>query len=155
MNDFFIKLHQYSVGKYWKQCRLIICLELGITNTSSCLTWYLPKLLFHMGCPQETNVLANSWAHFHRCCTWILLYHSISENSVSQELTYFSITCWSYLHQCLFFLKVRISFYNLDSYYWNTKLRSLILAINITPFSCSVCIFIVMQLYFWFNLFII
>lgn len=50
MNDHFIELCRYSVGKYWKRCGLASCLELGFTNT--CV---LPGALFaegalHVGC---------------------------------------------------------------------------------------------------------
>lgn len=44
MNDRVIKFCQYSVGKYWKRCRLTICLALGFINT--CI---LPELVFAEG----------------------------------------------------------------------------------------------------------
>lgn len=148
MNDRFIKLRQYSVGKHWKRCRLAICLELGFTNTR-----VLPELRFAKAAlPRGLSVEKRLFLQVHlltsvcvRVCVarGFLLYHTTSENSVSLEANILSVTLWSHLPRWLFFLKVSIYFYNLNSYYWKTKLRSLILAISITPFSCSVCIFIV------------
>lgn len=144
INDCFMKLHQCSVGKYWKQRRLTICLELGFTNTL-----LLPELvLAKAALPYGLSVGNQCSCKFMGLLPWMLymdftLPFRIRKLNITTT-NILSITFWSNLHQCLFFLKVRIYFYNLNSYYWNTKLRSLVLVINITPFSCSVCIFVVM-----------
>ena len=93
MNDCFIKLCRYRVGKYWKRCRRAICLELHFTNT--CI---LSELVFAKAAlPSSLSV--EKWCSCKCICLlpcvcgiWILLHHTVSENSLSQEANILTIT---------------------------------------------------------------
>lgn len=103
-----------STGGYWEQRRLTICFELSCTKPVPWLTQFLPKLLFHKGC------LWNSlfWQVHPLICVqnlllywiWILLYHRISETSVSPGTNTISVTFLCDPHWWWFFLEVGIYF---------------------------------------------